>query len=153
LILLLRNNFRYNEYNKRKPCEPIAGLLAFLGNMNAISEKIRLARLKMGLSQENIADSLGISTTAYGDIERGKTDLTLNRLHQIANILMINPLTLITEETHAAVYQLEIEKLRAENEKLTLENQYLREKLTGRMILDLVREQISYPTERQKIGF
>ncbi|RYY39087.1 XRE family transcriptional regulator, partial [archaeon] len=38
-------------------------------------------------SVENMADLLGLSTTAYGDIERGKTDLTLSRLSQIATVL------------------------------------------------------------------
>lgn len=55
------------------------------------AEKIRLQRLQRGLSQENMADLLNLSTTAYGDIERGKTDLTLSRLTQIATVLDVFP--------------------------------------------------------------
>ena len=33
-----------------------------------LSEKIRQIRLQKGLSQENMADMLGLSTTAYGTL-------------------------------------------------------------------------------------
>ena len=123
--------------------------------MKTIAEKIRLLRLQHGLSQENMADSLGISTTSYGDIERGKTDLTLSRLHQIAEVFKITIPNLLGEATpiQQELQQLELEKLRIENDKLRLENQYLREKLAGRMIIDLVREKVDLPVERQRIGF
>lgn len=123
--------------------------------MKTIAEKIRLLRLQHGLSQENLADTLGISTTAYGDIERGKTDLTLLRLHQIAEVFKVNAAVLLGEVTplQQELQQLELEKLRIENDKLRLENQYLREKLAGRMIVDLIQEKIASPTERQRIGF
>ena len=123
--------------------------------MKTIAEKIRLLRLQHGLSQENLADTLSISTTAYGDIERGKTDLTLSRLHQIAEVFKINVAVLLGEATplQRELQQLELEKLRIENDKLRLENQYLREKLVGRMIVDLIQDKTTLPTERQRIGF
>jgi transcriptional regulator with XRE-family HTH domain len=66
-----------------------------------------------------MADSLGISTTSYGDIERGKTDLTLSRLHQIAEVFEISITTLLGETTslQQELQQLELEKLRIENEQ------------------------------------
>jgi XRE family transcriptional regulator, regulator of sulfur utilization len=123
--------------------------------MKRITEKIRLYRLKRGLSQENMADSLGISTTSYGDIERGKTDLSLSRFFRIAEILEVGIAALMDEETQLQqeLQQLEAEKLRIENEKLRLENQYLREKLAGRMIIDLFRENTASTPERKRIGF
>lgn len=123
--------------------------------MKRITEKIRLYRLERGLSQENIADALGISTTSYGDIERGKTDLSLSRFYQIAEILKVSVAALMGEEIpiQQEMQQLEVEKLRIENEKLRLENQYLREKLAGRMIIDLFRENTASTSERQRIGF
>ncbi len=54
-------------------------------------EKIRNVRLLRGLSQENVSDVLGISRVAYSDIERGKTELTDDRLKQIANALNVSP--------------------------------------------------------------
>ncbi len=102
-----------------------------------------------------MADSLGISTTSYGDIERGKTDLTLSRLQQIAQILEVNIAILMGENSSLQQerQQLELEKLQIENDKLRLENQYLREKLAGRIIIDLIREKADSSSERQRIGF
>ena len=54
-------------------------------------EKIRGIRLLKNLSQENMADMLGISRVAYGDIERGKTDISDSRLTQIAEALKVEP--------------------------------------------------------------
>ncbi len=123
--------------------------------MKTIAEKIRLYRLEQGLSQENMADSLGISTTAYGDIERGKTDLTLSRFYQIAEVLNISVAVLMGQTTplQQELQQLEVEKLQIENEKLRLENQYLREKIAGRMIIDLIQKDAPTTSERQRIGF
>ncbi|RDB07122.1 helix-turn-helix domain-containing protein [Runella aurantiaca] len=123
--------------------------------MKTIAEKIRLYRLEHGLSQENMADSLGISTTAYGDIERGKTDLTLSRFYQIAEVLHISVAVLMGQATplQQELQQLEVEKLQIENEKLRLENQYLREKIAGRMIIDLIQKDAPTTSERQRIGF
>ena len=52
-----------------------------------LSERIRQIRLQKGLSQENMADMLGLSTTAYGDVERGRTELSFSRLENIAKLL------------------------------------------------------------------
>ena len=54
-------------------------------------EKIRAIRSLKGLSQDNMAEMLGLSRLAYGDIERGKTDLTDSRLNQIAGVLQLSP--------------------------------------------------------------
>ena len=54
-----------------------------------IGEKIRQARLLKGYSQENMAELLQISTTAFGDIERSKTELTINRAQKIANSVLL----------------------------------------------------------------
>ena len=55
----------------------------------SVNEKIRLIRETKGLTQEQVAEKLGVSPTVYGDIERGNTNLKLNRLEQIAEILGI----------------------------------------------------------------
>lgn len=52
-----------------------------------ISDKIRLTREERQLSREQVAGKLGISLTAYGNIERGETDISLSRLEGIANVL------------------------------------------------------------------
>ncbi len=127
-----------------------------------IGEKIRQARLQKGFSQENMADMLGISTTAYGDIERNKTELTIVRATEIASLLKLNILELMGVELQPTGFsleklQLENEKLRAEAEKWQLAAHYWREKFEQQRLLgDLLRlgtQQTQPLEERKKIGF
>ncbi len=52
------------------------------------SNLTRLRELK-GLSQENIADELGMTLSGYGKIERHEVGLTIDKLEKIANILQV----------------------------------------------------------------
>ncbi len=61
-----------------------------------LHEKIHLMRTVKGLSQEDIAEKLGISANGYGKIERGETDVQWSRLQKIAEILEISVKDLIT---------------------------------------------------------
>ncbi|OOF36457.1 MULTISPECIES: helix-turn-helix domain-containing protein [Rodentibacter] len=51
-----------------------------------INEKIRQLREQHQLSQENMADKLGMSVTGYAKIERGEVRSTLQRLEQISEV-------------------------------------------------------------------
>ena len=51
-----------------------------------IGERIRILRVSKSLSQENIANELGLSVGAYSNIERGKTEISVLRLYRIAKI-------------------------------------------------------------------
>jgi len=50
-----------------------------------IGSEIKKLRLSNEWTQEQIAEQLYICRDAYGDIERGKTDICLSRLAQIAD--------------------------------------------------------------------
>lgn len=123
-----------------------------------IGAKIRNLRTLKGLSQENMAEQLGISSIAYGDIERSKTDVSYSRLEQIANVLDMDLVNLLTNGEQLAnifsncsnnhvvgsgnnvIYlekelrnelekaQLLIEKLTAEKERAEFEAKYWKEK-------------------------
>jgi transcriptional regulator with XRE-family HTH domain len=54
-------------------------------------DKIRILRNLKGFSQENMADMVGISRQAYGEIERGNTEPSAERLAQIAQQLGLAP--------------------------------------------------------------
>lgn len=56
-----------------------------------IHEKIRQIRELKNLSQEYIANELGLSIRAYSKIESGETQLTINRLNEISKILAVTP--------------------------------------------------------------
>lgn len=122
-----------------------------------IGEKIRFARLAKGFSQENMADFLGISTSAYGDIERNKTELTISRAKKLANILKISILELLGEEiisptiienpakNEGTNFQEELEKLKSESE-------FWREKFEQKVLMEAYR-QFQGQDQRGKIGF
>lgn len=55
-----------------------------------IGDKIRNMRTIKGYSQENMAELLGVSVTAYAKIERGETDVNHSRLEQIAAVLKVS---------------------------------------------------------------
>ena len=90
-----------------------------MNNNTNLPEKIRQTRQIKGLSQENMADMLGLSTTAYGDIERGRTELTFSRIESIAKILNTSLPEMLGLDT---VSLSETEWLRQENARLTALN-------------------------------
>lgn len=59
-----------------------------------INEKIRLLRQQKGLSQNEMARKLKMSTNGYGNIERGHTNVSLSKLTQLAAIFDENLLPL-----------------------------------------------------------
>ncbi len=115
-------------------------------------ETIRHLRQQRGYSQEAMADSLGLSTTAYGDIERGKTDLTISRLAQIADVLGTAPLAILGADDEADALRHQLEKQALEVEKLRLEAAYWKEKYDERLRLELFGATLSHQT-RERIGF
>lgn len=54
-----------------------------------IGDKIRKVRELKGYKQEYVADKVGLSVTAYGNIERNDSSLTFERLEEIANALEV----------------------------------------------------------------
>lgn len=110
-----------------------------------------------GFSQENMADMLEISTTAYGDIERNKTELTITRATEIAKVLGVSIVDLLEVELHPVDFsmeklQLENEKLKAEVEKWQMAAAYWHEKYENRFVGNTMRV-ITEEPERRKIGF
>jgi transcriptional regulator with XRE-family HTH domain len=91
-----------------------------------LSEKIRLIRLQKGLSQENMADMLGLSTTAYGDLERGRTELSVSRLENIAKLLDVKLPDLLGFDSGSMS---ETDWLRQENTRLVAENRRMQNEL------------------------
>jgi transcriptional regulator with XRE-family HTH domain len=65
-------------------------------NTIKINEKIKLIRSLKSWTQEQFADKLGITTHAYAKMERGETDVNFSRLQQIADIMEMDLLQLLT---------------------------------------------------------
>lgn len=109
----------------------------------SVSDKIKLVRQAKGFTQEDVAEKLGMSSNAYGDIERGASDPKLSKLQKISDILGIHlsELLNLNEKTtlsinfnkqgrHYNVYMSsdsESEKLRTVIESQKTEIAYLKE--------------------------
>lgn len=63
-----------------------------------INEKISFLRESKNVSQEEIADKLGISQAAYSKIERGKSKISTEKLETIADILGVSASELIDKD-------------------------------------------------------
>lgn len=61
----------------------------------SVNEKLKLVRQAKGLTQEEVAEKLGISASTYGDIERGDRDPKLSKLQKIADLLEMSLLDLL----------------------------------------------------------
>lgn len=69
-------------------------------------DKIRTLREQKQLTQEDVAERLFMSVSGYSKIERGETRLNMERLEQIANVLDIDILELISKSEGSIIYAL-----------------------------------------------
>lgn len=60
-----------------------------------LGQNVRRIRLDRGLSQEELADELGVHRTYMGGVERGERNLTLQSVERLAGGLGLDPLTLL----------------------------------------------------------
>lgn len=76
-------------------------------NITEIYKKIKATRIIKQWTQEETAEKLGIAVSSYAKIERGETDINLSRLAQIAELMEINLVDLLTLSGHNALNILE----------------------------------------------
>lgn len=58
---------------------------------------LRRYREQRGLSQEAFADVVGVHRTYMGGVERGERNLTLKSVERIAEVIEVDPLSLLQE--------------------------------------------------------
>jgi transcriptional regulator with XRE-family HTH domain len=63
---------------------------------SVVGENLRAYRRARGVNQEDFADRLGLHRTYLGDIERGKRNLSLQKVELFAELLGLEPLSLLT---------------------------------------------------------
>jgi transcriptional regulator with XRE-family HTH domain len=63
-----------------------------------VGDNIRLWRERKRMKQEVLAKEIGITSVALSNIENNKSDISISRLFQIAQILEIKPTLLIAED-------------------------------------------------------
>ena len=62
----------------------------------SVNEKVRLFRDLNQWSQEEMAERMNMSVAGYAKIERGETNISLHKLKQIASVLQIDLLDLVS---------------------------------------------------------
>lgn len=78
-----------------------------------IGGEIKKLRLINEWTQEQVAEQLYICRDAYGDIERGKTDICLSRLAQIANFFGVDVTFLFGSSPYATNYNQSNNRIRS----------------------------------------
>ena len=80
---------------------------------NAIGKRIKIARIKKNLTQEAIADKIGITPQHVSNIETGNASVSLTTLVAIANTLTVsvNDLLCDTVLISKAVFEMEAKEL------------------------------------------
>ena len=56
-----------------------------------VGRKIRITRRQKGLTQEDVAEKSGMHVSTLGRIERGESNLPLQTLNKIAQVLKVKP--------------------------------------------------------------
>ena len=67
-----------------------------LPDYSVIGRRIRSTRLERNLKQEELADKIDVSVAFMSRVERGKSQVNLKRLTQIAEVLNVSPGYLLT---------------------------------------------------------
>jgi len=60
-------------------------------------QRVREARIALGMSQEDIANLADMHVTNYGRVERGEANSELHTIVRIATALDVDPGTLVTD--------------------------------------------------------
>ena len=67
-----------------------------------IAQRIRELRKQSGLSQQQVADALGVDRSAYTYFENGATDIKLDRLMRLSDIFSVSVDQMLPKECFAA---------------------------------------------------
>jgi transcriptional regulator with XRE-family HTH domain len=62
-----------------------------------LGANLRRYRVARGISQEELADEIGVHRTYLGGVERGERNLTLKSVERIADSIGLEPMSLLVE--------------------------------------------------------
>ena len=68
-------------------------------DLGQLGRNIAKCRKALNMTQEDVSFELNISNTSYSRIESGKSDISFNRLLQIAQILKV-PVSLLVQDSN-----------------------------------------------------
>lgn len=65
---------------------------------NTIGKRVRLRRERLGLTQEQLADHVGLTRTSISNIEQGRQKILVHMLYNLAEALAVAPEALLPLE-------------------------------------------------------
>lgn len=90
-----------------------------------LHEKISQVREAKKISRAEMATALNMSSQSYWNVETGKTELTVSRLNQIAELLGVGVIELLTGEAQKVGDSEEVERLKEKIKELESDKAYL----------------------------
>lgn len=97
-----------------------------------LKENLKALRKNNGLTQQEIAEYLGIDTTSYGRIERGDRNLSAERLELIAKFYKVSASAILNENNNDISYSNKTDISIDFLEYLKQENQFLRNSIASK---------------------
>ena len=102
-----------------------------------LNQKIRTIREQNALSQEDMATKMNMSVNGYAKIERGQTNVSVEKLKQIAQVFNVNVAQLLDDNERFVLFtnvdnHSNYSNYFGTNEKLSLENEKLKQLLSAK---------------------
>jgi transcriptional regulator with XRE-family HTH domain len=72
-------------------------------NFEGLGKRVKEERLRVGLTQEALAETVGLSAVYIGQIERGERKLSLESLVSVANALNVSVESLLRDSTEGNI--------------------------------------------------
>ncbi len=86
----------------------LGGRKMLISDLLTIGNRLLSYRKRLGLTQSEVAEASGISDRTYADIERGKSNMRVETIIKICQVLHITPDEIFTQESGESVSQSEI---------------------------------------------
>mgnify|MGYP001790052967 CR=1 FL=1 len=102
-----------------------------------LNQKIRTIREQNAWSQEEMATKMNMSVNGYAKIERGQTNVSVEKLKQIAQVFNLNVAQLLDDDERFVICSIgdnhsNYNNYFGTNEKLSLENEKLKQLLNAK---------------------
>ncbi len=105
--------------------------LRYICVMKSVYLNIKAIRIAKGLTQQELGKKIGLAQGNYTRLERGITQMTFERLEEIAAVFEMSPNAVIEYDTDIEVQKEDINYLTEQIRKLEYTNFLLSEELNG----------------------